>query len=50
MESGSHNLLGDVVTTGQAALKYYTPKEVAELTGQSAAAVNFFFLMKGMKR
>ena len=36
-----------MVTTGEAALKYYTLKEVAELTGQSAAAVNLFFLMKG---
>ncbi|MBR5110301.1 MAG: MMPL family transporter [Clostridia bacterium] len=36
-----------MVTTGAQALKYYTPKEVAELTGQSAAAVNLFFMMRG---
>ena len=39
--------ISSMVTTGAQALKYYTPQEVAELTGQSAAAVNLFFLMNG---
>ena len=36
-----------MVTTGAEALKYYTPQEVAELTGQSAATVSLFFTMRG---
>ena len=36
-----------MVTTGAAALQYYTPKEVAELAGQDEAAVWLFFLMNG---
>ncbi len=42
--------LGNVnamVTTGAEALKYYTPKDVADLTGQSPAVVSLFFLAKG---
>ncbi len=36
-----------IVTTGEAALRYYTPKEVAELTGRDEAAVRLFFLLNG---
>ena len=36
-----------MVTTGEAALQPYSAQDVAELTGQSVAAVNLFFLMKG---
>ena len=36
-----------MVTTGEAALRYYTPKEVAEMTGQNEAAVLLFFMLNG---
>jgi predicted RND superfamily exporter protein len=36
-----------MVTTGEAALRYYTPQEVAEMTGQNEAAVRLFFLLNG---
>ncbi|MBQ8159206.1 MAG: MMPL family transporter [Clostridia bacterium] len=36
-----------MVTTGAEALKYYTPKDVADLTGLSGIAVNLFFLAQG---
>jgi len=36
-----------MVTTGEAALQYYTPKDVAELTGQDEAAVRLFFVLNG---
>ena len=36
-----------MVTTGEAALRYYTPEEVAELTGKSETAVRLFFLLNG---
>ena len=36
-----------MVTTGEAALRYYTPKEVAVLTGRDEAAVRLFFLLNG---
>ncbi len=34
-----------MVTTGEAALKYYTVDEVAEMTGQNKLAVSLFFMM-----
>lgn len=36
-----------MVTTGEMALKYYTPQEVADLTGQSPSMVSLFFRMQG---
>lgn len=36
-----------MVTTGEQALKYYSPQEVAELTGQNVLAVNIFFRLQG---
>lgn len=36
-----------MVTTGEAALKYYTVPEVAELTGMDESLVSMFFLMNG---
>ncbi len=36
-----------LVTTGQAALEYYTAQDVADLTGKSLAAVRIFFAMNG---
>ena len=42
--------LGNVtamVTTGAEALKYYTPRDVADLTGQSPAVISLFFMTQG---
>ena len=39
--------VASMVTTGEMALKYYTPQDVAEMTGQSTLAVNLFFKMQG---
>ncbi|MCR4877678.1 MAG: MMPL family transporter [Clostridiales bacterium] len=36
-----------MVTTGEAALRTYTPQEVAEMTGQSEAAIRLFFMLNG---
>ena len=36
-----------MVTTGEAALRYMTPADVAEMSGMSEPAVNLFFLMNG---
>ena len=36
-----------MVTTGEAALKYYTKAEVAELTGTSEDLISLFFVMNG---
>ena len=36
-----------MVTTGAGALKYYTPAEVAELTGTNETLVSAFFLLNG---
>lgn len=37
-----------MVTTGEAALKYYTVTDVAAMTGQSALAVRLFFITHGI--
>ena len=39
--------VASMVTTGAAALEYYTAAEVAEMTGLSKTAVQLFFLMNG---
>lgn len=36
-----------MVTTGEAALRYYTPAEVAEMTGTDQGLVSMFFLLNG---
>ena len=36
-----------MVTTGAAALKYYTPAEVSEMTGMNETLISAFFLMNG---
>ena len=36
-----------MVTTGEMALEYYTPQDVAEQTGQPLATVQLFFLLHG---
>ncbi len=36
-----------MVTTGEAALKYYTPRDVAEMTGRDMLSVGLFFMMNG---
>ncbi len=36
-----------MVTTGEAALRYYTPAEVAEMTGTDTGLVSMFFLLNG---
>ena len=36
-----------MVTTGETALEYYTPQDVADLTGQPLTAVQLFFLLHG---
>lgn len=49
MENGGPAIesVTSMVTTGEAALQYYTPREVAALTGQSETAVSLFFLVNG---
>lgn len=41
------NGISAMVTTGAQALEYYTPEEIAEMTGQSAAAVRMLFILNG---
>ena len=41
------NGISAMVTTGAKALECYTPEEVAEMTGQSAAAVRMLFVLNG---
>ena len=36
-----------MVTTGEAALRYYSPAEVAEMTGADPSLVSMFFLLNG---
>ena len=47
---GDEPAVGEItamVTAGAAALEYYTPQDVAELTGQSALAVTLYFAAQG---
>ena len=39
--------VASMVTTGEMALRYYTPEEVADLTGVNVLAVRLFFLAQG---
>ena len=41
--------VASMVTTGAAALEYYTAAQVAEMTGQSETAIQLFFLMNGFE-
>lgn len=51
LQVNGEKIIGDVaamVTTGAEALKYYTPEDVASLTGVNALAVRLFFLSQGL--
>nr|MBQ6241016.1 MMPL family transporter [Lachnospiraceae bacterium] len=39
--------VASMVTTGEMALRYYTPQEVADLTGMNLTVIKLFFLMQG---
>jgi len=41
--------VASMVTTGAAALEYYTVAQVAEMTGQSETAIQLFFMMNGFE-